>query len=113
MSDNTGSVYGVELIDSLPVGDGPMRQAMPSRGDLVRVRSRCERMVAGYEVLLEHYRRSQERLVAAEALLRDREEAANWCFHWICTVKHFREAFEHWPWLRDHGDTTRSKEGVG
>jgi hypothetical protein len=53
------------------------------------------------------------KLAAAEALLRDREEAANWCFHWICTVKHFREAFEHWPWLRDHGDTTRSKEGVG
>jgi len=53
------------------------------------------------------------KLAAAEALLRDREEAANWCFHWICTVKHFREAFEHWPWLRDHGDTTRSREVLG
>ena len=57
--------------------------------------------------------RLTERLEAAEALLRDREEAANWCFHWICTVKHFREAFAHWPWLRDHGDTTRSREVLG
>jgi len=34
----------------------------------------------------------------------ERETAANWCYHWIATVKHVYEAFERWPWIRDHGD---------
>lgn len=50
-----GPYYNVELIDSLPLGKGPMRQQLPSRQDLLRVRNHSERMVAGYEVLLNHY----------------------------------------------------------
>jgi len=52
----TGPVYGVPLIGSLPLDDG-MRQAMPSRADLDEVRWTNERVVAGYEVLLGHYQR--------------------------------------------------------
>ena len=58
MSDY-GPVYGVELITDLPL-DGGMRQAMPSRRDLQQVREISERTAAGYEVLLEHYRRAVE-----------------------------------------------------
>lgn len=51
-----GPIYGVELIDVLPVGSGSMRQAMPSRMDLNRVLKVNERTVAGYEVLLASWR---------------------------------------------------------
>ena len=56
-----GPIYAVELIDDLPLGyDRPngMRQAMPSRADLDGVRNcGCSgRVVAGYEVLLSHWR---------------------------------------------------------
>lgn len=50
-----GLIYGVELIEDLPLGTGPMKQAMPSRDDLERVMERNQRTVAGYEVLLAHY----------------------------------------------------------
>lgn len=52
MSEN-GPIYGVELIDTLPLGKSGMLQAMPTRDDLRSVR--CERVAAGYEVLLAHY----------------------------------------------------------
>ena len=65
-----GPVYGVDLIDSLPLGSGCMRQAMPSCDDLNNVVESgvggCGRVVAGYEVLLSHY----HRLVAEVAELR-------------------------------------------
>jgi hypothetical protein len=68
-----GPVYDVELIDSLPLGDGGgMRQAMPSRKDLERALGlrysypQATRVVAGYEVLLNHY----HRLVAEVAELK-------------------------------------------
>ena len=54
-SGEVGPVYGVELIDTLPLGTGCMRQQMPSHDDLKYVRSWSERTVAGYEVLLAHY----------------------------------------------------------
>lgn len=50
-----GPVYGVELLDSLPLGGG-YRKALPDAADLERVRGISERTVVGYEVLLEHYR---------------------------------------------------------
>jgi len=58
----TGPIYGVELLDSLPIGDGTMRQALPSRVDLEGVKDyrQGQRVVAGYEVLLEHYRQAIE-----------------------------------------------------
>jgi len=51
----TGPVYGVELIDSLPIGNSGFKQAMPGRKDLEQVRKSNERVAAGYEVLLAHY----------------------------------------------------------
>ena len=56
-NSNVGPMYGVELIDSLPFDSGPMRQAMPSRDDLMQVFGINGRVVAGYEVLLAHYQR--------------------------------------------------------
>ena len=57
-----GPLYGVKLLDSLPL-DGGMRQALPSRRDLedvLRARGVCSgRVVGGYEVLLGHYHRLQ------------------------------------------------------
>lgn len=51
MSENTGPIYGVNLIDSLPIGGG-MKQSMPSRRDLVEVSEVNQRVVAGYEVAI-------------------------------------------------------------
>lgn len=50
-----GPIYGVPLIDDLPLGTGPMKQAMPSSDDLAAVAEINQRTVAGYEVLLAHY----------------------------------------------------------
>ena len=59
--NETGPVYDVELIDVLPCNrgsEGGMKQAMPSRLDLQMALKRCpsQRVVAGYEVLLNHWR---------------------------------------------------------
>ena len=51
-----GPIYGVELIDVLPLGSGSMKQAMPSRMDLNRALKVNQRTVAGYEVLLASWR---------------------------------------------------------
>jgi len=63
MPKEVGPIYGVELLDSLPL-DGGMSQALPSRRDLDDVRRTKivgnDRVVAGYEVLLEHYRRMRK-----------------------------------------------------
>jgi len=60
-----GPIYGVELLTELPL-DGGMMQALPSRDDLESIRDlrNGERIVAGYEVLLEHYRRVKAALDA-------------------------------------------------
>lgn len=51
-----GPVYGVALIDTLPLGEtGGMCQAMPNREDLEHVAKRNTRVAAGYEILLGHY----------------------------------------------------------
>jgi len=53
-----GPIYGVELLTELPL-DGGMMQALPSRDDLESFQDlrNGTRIVAGYEVLMEHYRR--------------------------------------------------------
>jgi hypothetical protein len=58
-----GPIYSVPLIDSLPL-DGGMLQAMPSRGDLLRVKGLSTRAVAGYEVLLGRHHQMVEALEA-------------------------------------------------
>ncbi len=59
--DGQGPIYGVPLLDSLGIGRGAMRQALPSRDDLDGIKDfrQGQRVVAGYEVLLWHYRRQQ------------------------------------------------------
>lgn len=61
MTTETGPIYGVPLIDklpldSLPLGEAGWQQAMPSRDDLEDcILKDCDRVAAGYEVLLAHY----------------------------------------------------------
>jgi hypothetical protein len=60
MKTELGPVYGVELLDTLPLNGGTMRQALPSRSDLEGIQNYRQglRVVAGYEVLMEHYHRA-------------------------------------------------------
>lgn len=71
-----GPIYSVPLIDTLPLGSkGGMLQKMPARQDLDDVRQVSERTVAGYEVLLDHYRAKCSRVTELEAeVARLREE---------------------------------------
>ena len=55
-----GPIYGVELIDTLPIGTGSMLQQMPDREDLQATRKFSDRTAAGYEVLLSHWRAQSE-----------------------------------------------------
>jgi hypothetical protein len=48
-----------------------MKQALPTRSDLVKVRKYSERTVAGYEVLLDHY---QEAMKVIEKLKSELNE---------------------------------------
>ncbi len=66
----TGPVYGVPLIHTLPIGGG-MMQAMPTRYDLEQARKQNERVVAGYEVLLSHYREQLNEIQRLNSLNRD------------------------------------------
>lgn len=57
MTHETGPLYCIPLIEFLPMGE-TMRQAMPSRDDLEHcILKDCDRVAAGYEVLLAHYHR--------------------------------------------------------
>lgn len=68
MTIETGPIYGVPLIQSLPLGkNGGMLQQMPSRADLSSVRKVCERVAAAYEVLLSHYRANAFRVAELES----------------------------------------------
>ena len=70
-----GPIYGVELIEKLPVGESRMMQQMPSQVDLERANDRNHvRLVAGYEVLLDHWRNVCERL---KELQDGKEESSN------------------------------------
>ncbi len=75
-----GPIYGVVLLDSLPL-DGGMRQALPSRADLDAVRrtriNGNDRVVAGYEVLLEHYKRLVNAVEALRPAINDCTDAEN------------------------------------
>lgn len=65
-----GPIYGVPLIQSLPVGiNGGLVQQLPSRADLSDVRELSERVAAGYEVLLSHYRAKAFRVAELESEL--------------------------------------------
>lgn len=54
---NEGPVYGVALIDSVPLPGGSMKQAVPTRDELCVVMERVgTRTVGALEVLLDYYK---------------------------------------------------------
>lgn len=68
--NETGPIYGVTLIDTLPLGTGVMLQQMPRRRNLEDARRyQGERVVAGYEVLLSHYQQALIRIASLEDTL--------------------------------------------
>ena len=69
IAKDSGPIYGVRLIRDLPIGG--MLQAMPSREDLELVRKYSERTVAGYEVLLQHYRNQTDEVSRLTGLIRN------------------------------------------
>lgn len=71
MRDNTGPIYGVKLLEALPLGKSGMNQAMASREDLKRVKQVSERTAAAYEVLTEHYREVHRENLRFRLLIED------------------------------------------
>lgn len=70
-----GPIYGVELITVLPMdSENPdeMLQAMPSRADLLGVKDYRQglRVVAGYEVLLNHWREQREEIAHLKDVIK-------------------------------------------
>jgi len=58
----TGPMFGVDLIDVLPLGAHGLKQEMPSRQDLIAVAESnvlgADRVAAAYEVLLQHFQQT-------------------------------------------------------
>ena len=77
----TGPIYGVTLLETMPLDGGTMRQALPSRRDLDDCRKAhfngCDRLVAGYEVLLEHFYRLKAGIETLRPLLDKCVDAEN------------------------------------
>ena len=70
-----GPVYGVPLIDSLPLNDGgvgTMKQAMPSGTELADVMGVSMGTVGGYEGLLNHWRAAKTRIAELEKELENK-----------------------------------------
>ena len=79
MEPERGPVYGVELLTTLPLGSSHnMRQAMPGRDELIRVRVRSERTVAAYEILTAAYRRLKRESTEARKAFDDWNESGSW-----------------------------------
>lgn len=70
ISEQSGPVYGVRLLETLPLGKGGMLQAMPSKSDLKQVQRINARTVAGFEVLTEHYREQCNEVARLKDLIR-------------------------------------------
>ena len=73
LTPETGPVYNVPLIDSLPLGSGGMTQAMPSRSDLIQVSKISMRTAAGYEVLLQKHHEQTALLAKRDARITQLE----------------------------------------
>lgn len=69
IAEESGPIYGVRLIKTLPLGKGVMLQAMPSKRDLQDVQKVNERTVAGYEVLLSHYEKQTAEVAKLKGLM--------------------------------------------
>jgi hypothetical protein len=70
IAEQKGPVYGVQLIDTLPLGTGGVLQQMPDREELVQVQKRSNRTVAAYEVLLAHYQGQVVEVARLKELIR-------------------------------------------
>lgn len=66
----TGPIYGVPLIKTLPILGSMMQQAMPSRQELEDIQQMSVRVAAAYEVLLSHYGKSVLRVEELELELK-------------------------------------------
>jgi hypothetical protein len=75
-----GPIYDIELLKSLPLDGGFMRQALPNRHDLELTRRHNDRVAAGFEVLTEHYRRAIAEIerLRAECQTQPCGHAARW-----------------------------------
>lgn len=72
MTTETGPIYGVPLIDTLPLNEtGTLRQQMPMRKDLILCNHSHSRVANGYEVLLAHYRKVCEERDRLRQQVRD------------------------------------------
>ncbi len=90
----TGPIYGVTLPETLPIGRGSMKQAMPSRRDLEETREVSERTAAAYEVLVSHWRNAlddafKSRRYLAKAICNAEDIAAG-------RAEELREEIEEW-----------------
>ena len=95
MKSGVGPIYGVKLIDTLPLDNGSMLQQMPSRQDLDDVRQISERTVAGYEVLLGHW--NELRKLIGECVT-DQENAMD-----VLASNSWDNVREFWKRLEDGG----------
>ena len=66
-----GPIYGVNLLAELPLINCGTMQALPSRADLESIQDlpNGTRIVGGYEVLLEHYRRARKHIERLQAIV--------------------------------------------
>jgi hypothetical protein len=67
--NGVGPVYGVQLLSAMRAGS--MIQAMPSREDLEAIKSRHTRVVAGFEVLTQHWRDQSYEIERLRSMIRD------------------------------------------
>lgn len=105
-----GPIYGVELLETLPLGPGGFRQQMASLDDLKAIAKKHPRIVAAYEILTASF----------QGMLAERNEAreaAKECWLSVsCATVHHRKQEQHtgsseciamqnmldkWPWLKD------------
>ena len=116
MRNDVGPLYGVQLLETLPISGGFLQQ-MPTRGDLDAVR-KFPRVQAGYEVLLAHYLKlrskseqptAEPRYTLAEAIdkILDglRLEWEEDAFYGKCSIDYriYKNSYGHWYSSRQFG----------
>ena len=65
-----GPIYGVTLLETLPIDKGGMLQQMPSRCDLMQVQKISQRTTAGFEVLTHHYQKRCDEVARLTDMIR-------------------------------------------
>lgn len=77
-SSETGPVYGVQLLESVPIGLTSFYQRCPNRKELEEVKKISEPTVAAFEVLTGHYYRHLHEIAATPPWLPDLIKALGW-----------------------------------